>query len=444
MDIKDTPNGVAFTPQSASVDKLELILGNGKTIELKKIMIELSYYEDLYAFATSGYVKLRDGLGLLENLQITGKEYIDINFGNAKNGPMNIKTRMRVYKVGDRTPVGNMTSDFYTLYFCSEELVMSEQMKISKSFKGDKISDIVKHILIEKMKVPFNRINTIDSTIGVYDLIVPMLKPFEAISWVSTYARPSNTNLIGADMVFFENRYGFNFRSITDMMKQTPYKTYKYQQNNLDPKIKDFNEDSLSVLQYEFVKGANSLEETASGALANKTIVIDPLRRTYQVKEFSYKKYVEESGIGKGLIPESTNRLGVKSNETYDSVLKVVFGNSTENEIPAIKENQDSVQKDLFVEATLQYRTAQLALANHTVVKLLVPGDPGLTVGNTINFNFYSILNSKTRELDQIYSGRYLVTAVRHILQAQGVYQSVVEIAKESSKVALSPSNVSN
>lgn len=444
MDIKDTPNGVAFTPQSASVDKLELILGNGKTIELKKIMIELSYYEDLYAFATSGYVKLRDGLGLLENLQITGKEYIDINFGNAKNGPMNIKTRMRVYKVGDRTPVGNMTSDFYTLYFCSEELVMSEQMKISKSFKGDKISDIVKHILTEKMKVPFNRISTIDSTIGVYDLIVPMLKPFEAISWVSTYARPSNTNLIGADMVFFENRYGFNFRSITDMMKQTPYKTYKYQQNNLDPKIKDFNEDSLSVLQYEFVKGANSLEETASGALANKTIVIDPFRRTYQVKEFSYKKYVEETGIGKGLIPESTNRLGVKSNETYDSVLKVVFGNSTENEIPAIKENQDSVQKDLFVESTLQYRTAQLALANHTVVKLLVPGDPGLTVGSTINFNFYSILNSKNRELDQIYSGRYLVTAVRHILQAQGIYQSVVEIAKESSKVALSPSNVSN
>jgi hypothetical protein len=271
-----------------------------------------------------------------------------------------------------------------------------------------------------------------------------MLKPFEAISWVSTYARPSNTNLIGADMVFFENRYGFNFRSITDMMKQTPYKTYKYQQNNLDPKIKDFNEDSLSVLQYEFVKGANSLEETASGALANKTIVIDPLRRTYQIKEFSYKKYVDETGIGKGLIPESTNRLGVKSNENYDSVVKVAFGNSTENEIPTIKENQDSVQKDLFVESTLQYRTAQLALANHTVVKLLVPGDPGLTVGSTINFNFYSILNSKNRELDQIYSGRYLVTAVRHILQAQGIYQSVVEIAKESSKVALSPSNVSN
>jgi len=40
------------------------------------------------------------------------------------------------------------------------------------------------------------------------------------------------------------------------------------------------------------------------------------------------------------------------------------------------------------------------------------------------------------REPDKFYSGKYLVTAVRHILQSNGVYQTVLEIAKESTVVS--------
>jgi hypothetical protein len=42
----------------------------------------------------------------------------------------------------------------------------------------------------------------------------------------------------------------------------------------------------------------------------------------------------------------------------------------------------------------------------------------------------------KERDLDEFYSGKYLVTAVRHIIQ-QGAYQTVIEICKDSSPTAL-------
>jgi hypothetical protein len=42
----------------------------------------------------------------------------------------------------------------------------------------------------------------------------------------------------------------------------------------------------------------------------------------------------------------------------------------------------------------------------------------------------------KERDLDKFYSGKYLVTAVRHIIQ-QGAYQTVIEICKDSSPTAL-------
>ena len=65
-------------------------------------------------------------------------------------------------------------------------------------------------------------------------------------------------------------------------------------------------------------------------------------------------------------------------------------------------------------------------------MKIVVPGDSGLTVGRTIIFNIYSLQNDETRKLDEYYSGKYLVTAIRHVIQTNGAYQSIVELAKES------------
>ena len=66
-------------------------------------------------------------------------------------------------------------------------------------------------------------------------------------------------------------------------------------------------------------------------------------------------------------------------------------------------------------------------------MKLTIPGDPGITAGRTIQFDLMTIKpTSQNRDLDKFYSGKYLVTAVRHIIQ-NGVYQTVLEIIKESS-----------
>jgi hypothetical protein len=45
------------------------------------------------------------------------------------------------------------------------------------------------------------------------------------------------------------------------------------------------------------------------------------------------------------------------------------------------------------------------------------------------------------KKLDTRFSGKYLVNAVRHIIQSQGVYQTVMELAKESYETELSPIN---
>jgi hypothetical protein len=136
---------------------------------------------------------------------------------------------------------------------------------------------------------------------------------------------------------------------------------------------------------------------------------------------------------GNGVLPKTTNRLGNSPNTSPESVVKVVIGNSSQYEVGYIKDKPGAVANDIYIENTVPNRTAQIALANYTIVKIAVPGDPALVAGMTIDFNTYTFgMNDGNRELDKHYSGKYLINAVRHILQSQGVYQTVMEISKES------------
>jgi hypothetical protein len=118
----------------------------------------------------------------------------------------------------------------------------------------------------------------------------------------------------------------------------------------------------------------------------------------------------------------------------YESNLKLAFGNSTQNETDYINQDPTSVAKNIRAETFIPNRTAQLALANYTVMKAIIPGNSDITVGKTIYISLNSLgINDKTSmDEDTYYSGSYLVTGLRHIIQTQGVFQTVLELAKNT------------
>jgi hypothetical protein len=181
------------------------------------MMIDLSIYEDIYCPVMSGYVTVKDGLGIIEKMNLTGNELITINFGKTSNDGGD-PSYFRLYSIPKRNPVGNLSTEYIKLHFCSEELIISEQTKIVKSYKGKEISYIITDILNNYLKVPPYRPLYIQPTMGVYDFNIPSVKPLEAISWLSNYARQAasnNTKL--ADMLFFETQQGYNFASLSKL-----------------------------------------------------------------------------------------------------------------------------------------------------------------------------------------------------------------------------------
>lgn len=424
-----------YYPQDFSLKTLNFLTANGKKIDMRKIMVDMSYYEDIYTFAASGYISIIDAQGFIELLQLTGNEFVEIDFGKVKDGPNETVQRFRVYKLGNRKPSGNNNSEPYTLYFCSEELMLSEQTKLSKSYVGQKISDIVKDVLVEKLKVNTKNIETIEETTGMYDFVIPRMKPFEAISWVSTYARPQNYGST-ADMLFFETKNGFNFRSIQSMNKEPVYATYRYEPKNISYDNQSLQDKTTQVLEYEFNKVYDMMHDINSGAFSNRLVSIDPMTRSFNITDFDYNKNKMEKLNPEGVLNDLQNRLGKNISQSFDGVLKVVTGNANQANLPYIKQKEGGIAKDISIETFVPLRTAAISLANYTSIKMSIPGDPGITAGRTINFDLYSLKpTDNLKELDKFYSGKYLVTAVRHIIQPTK-YQTILEIAKDSSTTA--------
>jgi hypothetical protein len=428
-----------YNAQTPKLQKCQLTTTNGGQYELKNMIVEMSVHEDIYSFCVGGYLMIRDGEGLIELFKFNGGEFIELQFDKMPNST-NPKKYL-VYKVGDRRPTGNMNSEFYKLYFCSYDLFYNEQVRVGKFYLGKKIDEIVRDILVNKLGTVRNI--EIEPTIGVYDFNhLSMMHPFQAISDISNYARPSNggvNGVTGADMFLFENNKGYNFKSLQSLMKQTPYATYRYQQNNIDPETKDLALENDSVIAIEFVRSYNILKDVAAGAFANKIIAINPFTKSHEYKIFDYDEYAKmvPPVNGQTIKPNVTTPTGLKPNQTPDGHIKVVLTNSVSKDTKVSANTY--IPQDVYMQETLSLRTAQVALANHTILKIVVPGDSNLTVGQTINFNLFSIQMKKerdSRDLDKGYSGKYLITAVRHIIQSQGVHQTVLEIAKNSTQMS--------
>ena len=415
-----------------------LIVGSsGQPYEFKYMVVELNYYEDIYANAVTGNMLINDSSQFIEKLEFNGNEFLILKFD--KPGLKEpIEKTFRIFSVSDRQ-ITNTTNENYILNFCSEELYLSENILVSKSYKNKKVSDIVKDISRNILKIAPKKFldKNIEETSGTLNLIVPKMAPFEAINWLCCYALSNESQAKGATFLFYENRDGFNFKSLVSLYKQDPYGTYTFETKNLnnpdDARVKELGKDLHSAFSYQHIKNYNALESTNNGSFSNRLISVNPLRLTHTITDYDYLKEFNTTPRMNPmpLITNAVDRFGNPANVGYESVLKMTTTNTGNLLNPYIKSHEADA-RDYNVEKIIPQRTAQLAQLDTNKIKLSIPGDPMIKIGNTIIFNLPSMSSASNRALDEFYSGKYLVTAVRHKIDQENRFITILEISKES------------
>jgi hypothetical protein len=463
MATNGTSTGTQYprNPTDYNLKQLSLLTsmtGQNAVVDLMPFMVEIDLYEDIYSATISGEVVLQDSLGLISNYLLNGTEFIQIQLQKTSQDNVFISRNYRVYKISKREISDSNQYEVYVLNFCSEEFLLSEQYRISKSARGKQISDIITDIMNTYVLAgKGNKKLYIDSTKGVYDFVLPNKKIFETINWLSTYAQPFDSKSEGADMLFYENSTGYHFHSLQTLYQLPSYQTYRFDPKNIlesAGKV-DISQQLTNATDFEVLDFFDTLGGISNGTFGNKVIVIDPLLRRYDATStvFNYNKY---SGVKLNSSPLTNGYQNRLNGTMYDTppttvpglemgALRMATSNKDEKKNAYVSQKPDSVANDIMIEKYLPNRVAQLALANYMRIKVTIPGDASLVAGSVVNFNTYGInpvtfSQTGTRTPDPLYSGKYLVTAVRHIVKNNG-YITVMEMCKDSVATPYSTNN---
>lgn len=401
--------------------------GSGKSVDVMNMMAELTIFEDMFTTCISGELIINDSLDLVAILPITGFEFLKLVYSKPGQD-IEIDKVYRIYKI-DRRGINesNQAGQMYSLRFCSEENLISSSGVFAKSYKGKNVSDIVTDIMKNYLKVSGDRMGKFETPKGMFDIIVSSMTPFEAIQFVVNRSVPIH--------MFFENRDGYQLKSLNTLVNHDPIAQYRYVPGNVD--VGD--QGMLRVINYEFVKSNDVLHAISGGMFAGRLQTFDLLRWKTVNVDYNYKDEFAKNGhVGQGMFDTGYQDRFKNTASMNSTSLQRLYPTNLQHDTDANISGKQPGIKQTLVEQWMLQRQSTMEQLRYFKVNVVVPGTTAITVGDTVEFAF-PLLSSKVQSEDNLnpyYKGKYLVTAIRHKINFDS-YEMIMELTKDSFDSAL-------
>lgn len=431
--------------KSFVLKSLNIISTNGESINIYPQLIELSMFEDIYNSTISGQIALSDSQDFFARIPLSGFEFIAITVGKPGSEREVVFDKIfRIYKMtGGEIKSATTSNQIYVLHFCSEENIISASRRISKSYRGKTTSEIVKDILVKELVVSSQKIQNqnIEPTFGIHDIIIPYMNPFAAIGWLAARTVSASSKSSGANFMFYENTQGYNFKSLETLFQRSSKGKYTYKIKNVDYPDDTSVSEIRDVIKYEFMNNFDVLSGITSGMFSSVLRGVDLVKLKVNDTVMNYENFFNNSAHVENkkafsFQNEYQDRLKNKIYENYYSVMRMYPTNRGHDTDPTISSKQPSIKQNL-VESWMLQRISQINQLNYFKLKMVVPGDTYLTVGDIIEFNLplVSTKDPGSKNINPYYSGRYLITAIRHIIDVHR-YEMVIEATRDCLSVS--------
>ena len=385
------------------ISKCELI-PNGSSLEegydIARGNPSINYYESVTSPSISMTVSFIDIDQMISVKGITGGEMIDLEIVipdfEEKFKITSKKQKMVLNSVRDVVTSANKQTA--TLEFISEESLINETCRVNKKFTGN-VTQIVKELLESEEKgIKTKKEIKSDDAVNKYSFVGNLKRPFETIQWLCAKAQASSENF---GFLFFENRDGFHFKSIENLLKQEPEFLYE----KPDRPVKT----DLRIIESNLNQSNDMGINSRMGMYSNRTIYIDLENETYEEVDFNISELNPEKPLKViETLKEKPTRLmfrildqgALQKGSKKEEVEK-------RNEL-AVYQNKSYIRNNLLFSQSLN---------------ISVPINPDLRAGQMIEVQFplKSEENKDTtdaygKDKDNDISGKYLISELRHVL----------------------------
>jgi len=406
-------------------------------IDATSCVSSIQYFEDLFSPSIFVSMLLTDTDGLLSSLPnedpnkspgIKGGERVNLTVRQPGTGKSIIldetKNTYYIYKVHGSTT--QSTKEVFSVELCPAEVFQNETSRVIRKYKGN-IGDTVNEILKNVLSTTNYSAKNIEKTSNEYVFYGNNKRPFTVLTWLCPKSIPakskSDTDKGTAGFLFFQNKNGFNFKSVDSLMSgfelnttnKVDIPTYFYTEVVDNPASNNANFRISSIPVFE--KNVNIMENLRIGMYSTQNYFFDVNERKFNIYNYTLKdSYPLMSHASK------TNKtpqvpLDLDTKEHPSRIMVRVLDNFSSD--PA-DEPSSTINKSK--DNTLYYQAQSVArynLAFSQKLNITIPLNLKLTVGDIIELNFGYITkeDGKKGTKDREKSGYYLIKELSHLFE---------------------------
>lgn len=385
----------------------------GKALQLTPVCVKANIYESVLSPTVRADFEFYDSKGMFDNFLFKNKKIIIEFTTNESNSKSAIRYEFYVQNDDPVVPTADDKGVAYKLSCTTYEVWKSRNVIVPLSKKKMECEKMVKAYL---NVLDSNKNLFAEKTRGLHAFDLTLKTPLQCIDEIRVeYAMSQEFK--GHAFYFFENKYGFVFKSMEMMIREG--------KENIGDKC--FMQSTLTNLDFEGAKWRNILAfksiQNGNQGIA-KVIVQERNTVTGEITTYSVdSKKLEFETLNEKSISSTLKR---QNQLEVDSslIVKVDRDPTTENAERAEKKNHVPIYMAHFLT---------------TIAQITIYGDSTITVGDVIHCQLPEY-NARTqgdknpmREDSAMTSGNYMVTKCRHVLtfNEKAEYMQGLEIVKD-------------
>lgn len=370
-----------------------------KRIDITPQVITLDIFESIQHSTVFCDIGINDGIGFSQDKEaglgdLVGEEVVDIEFVTTGDSePVQYKFFVNSVKRG--IPSNQSTGITFFLSCVSVDFIKSFNTWVSKGY-NDTYDNVVKDILQNIMKTDLP-VDNIDQTKGTHKIVIPKLNALNAVDFIRT--RSVAINKESSPFLFFQNKRGYNFKSLASLLESPQQKITKYVYGDMSTKHSGVSDRFYSIISMSNDKRFDVLSKVKEGVLNNTIQQFDIITKKIDITRYE--------------ITDHANKFTFKNTGSFNSTKFLdEFGKGTGTSFFYVV---DSDRPETFFSSSLGPKTAYAYLMHQNMVSIEVFGNSDLTAGDLIQLDVdHQVSTSDERVADKFLSGYFLIHNLRH------------------------------
>ena len=410
--------------------------------------IELSIFQSLFEPVIKAEMILNDNIGLFVNYPFTGEELITIYYQHISNEGGDYSTervtpRQNQFIIkGVRNIVmsDKARTLMYIVDLVSVEFLQNVKKYVSHAFNDlleDAAEKIYEEYIANDTQVKFKTSKNFNKerSVKVRRIIVPNLRPLQAIQWLAKHA-VSSDNDNNFLYLFYENFDGFNFTTIQQLIKdgldnkdlliQNKYQ-YVSDKEIIQNDPTDPNSDLRLITNVVTNKRFSSIEKISGGYYQNELFEINMLQKSYN----STNSELDPTNNGMYVLGKNP----LNTPEYINYVKNQIDGTEYSNRIRYIINNYEDTDEENRGQPNYRLKfgpsTRYLYALNQIDLSITVPANMDLNVGDIIYCIIPEMHGFNNVVRDIYISGFFIISEIKHVLGSGNRAATTMRIYKD-------------